>query len=757
MHRFVRATPLLLVIVLLVSVSTSVSGPAATAHADSADRDALVALYNATAGANWVNNTGWLTAAPIGEWHGVTTDGDGRVVRLSLSFNELTGPIPAELGSLSNLEWLSIWNNQLTGSIPGELGSLSNLEWLDLSSNQLTGSIPAELGGLANLESLDLGSNELTGIPPELGGLSNRNPEIPVPQLQRVNWADSCGIGQSLQPGMAVHLEQPVDWVDPWGVGQPLQPGMAGPQQQPVDWVDPCGIGRPRQPGASPPAYPDLGSNELTGALVALYNATAGANWVNNTGWLTAAPIWHGVTTDGDGRVVRLSLSFNELTGPIPAELGSLSNLEWLSIWNNQLTGSIPGELGSLSNLEWLDLSSNQLTGSIPAELGGLANLESLYLGSNELTGIPPELGGLSNLKSLSLSFNELTGPIPAELGSLSNLEWLSIWNNQLTGSIPGELGSLSNLEWLDLSSNQLTGSIPAELGGLANLESLYLGSNELTGCIPAGLRDVANHDLDRLGLPDCVGVTGPSAPQNLTATANGQTQIDLSWSAPSSDGGAAITGYRIEVSESGSTWSDLEADTGSTTTSYSHTGLTAGTTRHYRVSAINSAGTGPASNAAVGTTDPLEVPGAPTGLTGELSEDETQVDLSWTAPISDGGAPITGYKVESSDDDSGPWEEVYTTTDDGVSYTDEGADSNGPTFGVGVLRHYQVSAINSVGTGPPSNVAIAQDLFARYDANNNDKIDKSEVITAIRHYFGSVGGITKADVIQLIRLYFDS
>ena len=71
------------------------------------------------------------------------------------------------------------------------------------------------------------------------------------------------------------------------------------------------------------------------------------------------------------------------------------------------------------------------------------------------------------------------------------------------------------------------------------------------------------------------------------------------------------------------------------------------------------------------------------------------------------------------------------------------------------MLRHYRVSAINSVGTGPPSNVAIAQDLVARYDANNNGKIDKSEVITAIRHYFGSVGGITKADVIKLIRRYF--
>ena len=84
-----------------------------------------------------------------------------------------------------------------------------------------------------------------------------------------------------------------------------------------------------------------------------------------------------------------------------------------------------------------------------------------------------------------------------------------------------------------------------------------------------------------------------PGAPRVLTATANGQTRIDLSWSAPTTNGGANITGYRIEVSTNGSSWSDLVANTGSATTTYSHTGLTAGSTRHYRVSAINSAGPG--------------------------------------------------------------------------------------------------------------------------------------------------------------------
>ena len=89
------------------------------------------------------------------------------------------------------------------------------------------------------------------------------------------------------------------------------------------------------------------------------------------------------------------------------------------------------------------------------------------------------------------------------------------------------------------------------------------------------------------------VRATAPGTPTGLTATASG-TQIDLAWTAPASDGGRAVTGYRIEVSEDGSagSWSDRVADTGNDDTSYSHTGLAVGDTRHYRVSAINAAGT---------------------------------------------------------------------------------------------------------------------------------------------------------------------
>ena len=98
----------------------------------------------------------------------------------------------------------------------------------------------------------------------------------------------------------------------------------------------------------------------------------------------------------------------------------------------------------------------------------------------------------------------------------------------------------------------------------------------------------------------------------------------------------------------------------------------------------------------------------------------------------------------------------MYTTTGDATSYTDLGDDGNGPMFGVGEVRHYRVSAINSVGEGAPSNEAKAEDLVARYDADGDNMIDKAEVIEAINDYLFGEGAeaISKADVIELINLY---
>ena len=196
---------------------------------------------------------------------------------------------------------------------------------------------------------------------------------------------------------------------------------------------------------------------------------------------------------------------------------------------------------------------------------------------------------------------------------------------------------------------------------------------------------------------------TATAAPMNLTATADGQTEIDLSWTAPSDDGGADITGYLIEVSTNGSSWSDLVSDTGTITTGYSHSGLTAGSTRHYRVSAINSAGTSEPSSSDSATTDSppaATAPDAPTSLTA-TADDQTEIDLSWTAPSNDGGADITGYGIEVSTNGSN-WSDLVADTDStATSYSHTGLTA-------GSTRYYRVSAINSAGTSAPSSTDSA-------------------------------------------------
>lgn len=84
---------------------------------------------------------------------------------LQLCYNQFTGSIPTQLGSLQKLSVLALQYNQLSGAIPASLGDLRTLARLDLSSNRLFGSIPAKIAD-APLEVLDVSNNNLSGIVP---------------------------------------------------------------------------------------------------------------------------------------------------------------------------------------------------------------------------------------------------------------------------------------------------------------------------------------------------------------------------------------------------------------------------------------------------------------------------------------------------------------------------------------------------------------------------------------------------------------
>ena len=212
------------------------------------------------------------------------------------------------------------------------------------------------------------------------------------------------------------------------------------------DSTAPADSGRTSTDSASMPKCEPRSSYEP--ALVALYNATDGPNWKDNTNWLTDAPLgdWAGVSADRitvNGRVVGECVTRLRLGGPFSGQ---------------RLRGQIPAELGNLLTLTSLDLSDNELSGEIPAELGNLPNLTSLDLSDNELSGeIPAELGNIPNLRRLDLADNQLSGEIPAELGNIPTLTSLYLRDNQLSGEIPAELG---NIPTLSLDGNRLTGRV---------------------------------------------------------------------------------------------------------------------------------------------------------------------------------------------------------------------------------------------------------------------------------------------------------
>jgi hypothetical protein len=147
------------------------------------------------------------------------------------------------------------------------------------------------------------------------------------------------------------------------------------------------------------------------------------------------------------------------LIPPEVAHIGQGYELWTLNLDHNQLSGPIPPELGSLRMGDTkapgsIHLDHNQLSGPIPREIGGIRCVGELRLDHNQLSGpIPPEIGHLcmgTNYSrgwgELHLEDNHLAGPIPPELGNLKDLAALHLEGNQLSGAMPGTLGNLTRL-----------------------------------------------------------------------------------------------------------------------------------------------------------------------------------------------------------------------------------------------------------------------------------------------------------------------
>ena len=480
-------------------------------------REILRILYEATDGPMWVRKDHWLTAAPLDDWYGISTDRLGNVEAIWLQDNGLHGVLPPEVGGLTELRYLSLgsagsrigicsdgapheyvvgpprYHSAVEATIdppsekavaglrhPSEallprdmlradVHSLPDvtdgLRWSNstaASPNRISGPIPPELGKLVKLETLDLEGNAFSGpIPFDFGQLVGL--KYLSLSKNRLSASIPPQIG-NLTALKTLDLSQNT---------------LTGPIPPELGALIELRALRLFSNAFDSELPPEIGQLTALRSLVA-FCARLSGSIPSELGNLAS--------------LEELHLADNLFVGHIPLELGRLANLTKLWLFENQLSGQIPPELGNLVSLRVLHLADNLLVGQIPSELAKLANLEELALYENQLSGpIPPVLRSLSKLNLLLLAKNQLVGYIPAGLSSLANLYGLWLGGNQLSGPIPPEFGHLTNLRSLHLDNNRLSGRIPPELGGLANLRELWLGVNRLSGAIPPELGRLAS------------------------------------------------------------------------------------------------------------------------------------------------------------------------------------------------------------------------------------------------------------------------
>ncbi|KAH9626193.1 hypothetical protein KSS87_018118 [Heliosperma pusillum] len=225
-----------------------------------------------------------------------------------------------------------------------------------------------------------------------------------------------------------------------------------------------------------------------------------------------------------------LDLSYNKMDGSLPSSLlDQLTNLSYLDLSRNEFK-EFKGSASyvKLSALKYLDLSDNQLSGLIPNFIGHLTEIEYLDISLNTLQGTISGIGNLSKLLSLDMNFNSLNLDLdssfnwrptfqlrsfnvhscvlntvfPQWLRNQTQIEYLDLSNTGISGELPGWLWNSSNLRHLHLSGNRLSGSLPRHRAcdesyfRICNLGWIDLHNNLLTGTIPKWLRDLGNVEV---------------------------------------------------------------------------------------------------------------------------------------------------------------------------------------------------------------------------------------------------------------------
>ena len=404
-------------------------------HEQRLERFSLATMYASMNGPEWNFNREWLSTSDVCFWSGISCS-DGNVSGMSLRSLNVGGSVSkVSFSSIQHclhkrfliIKLIAVYT---TDQIPREVILLESLREFVVTSNpSMGGTIAPELFQIPAIEVVNLGSNGLTGPLPEAVGQAKR--------LRFLNLE-----GNNLSGRITSSLD-----------------------------------------GAESLSYLNLQSNGFLGE-------------VPDT--LFGAPLQE------------LYLSDNVLTGTLPIAMGQATDLRILEFGTNLFDGPIVTQIGRLTNLETLSIIDlPNVRGRLPAEFGSLSKLQELTITNTGIFGpIPSTWRGMEQIETMIMNDNALRNELPVELGFLTKLRVLRLSNNLFTGAIPAEMSFMESLQQLHLNDNSLTGDIPIDFTILSKLEVLRLDGNELATKVDPEVCDLRNLSLETF-LVDCPGRDG--------------------------------------------------------------------------------------------------------------------------------------------------------------------------------------------------------------------------------------------------------
>ncbi|CAJ1952772.1 unnamed protein product [Sphenostylis stenocarpa] len=385
---------------------------------------------------------------------------------LDLSGNHFESmPIPSFLPTMTSLTHLNLSNAGFMGPIPPQIGNLSNLVYLDLGY-VANGTIPSQIANLTNLLYLDLRRyyyKEKALFTENVDWLSSLS-KLEYLDLGGTNLSPSFHffhILQTLPSLMHLHLSRctlPL-------YNQPSLLNSSSLLTLDLSYSSPISFVPKWVFGVKKLVFLDLSYNFFKGSIPdGIRNLTLLEN---------------------------LHLSGNSFSSSIPDWFyGSFRHLTYLDLSYNNLQGTISDALGNMTSLVTLHLSGNQFDGPIPTSFGNLCNLREIYFSNLKLNQKVNEILEIlapcisHGLTTLEVQNSQLPGNLTNKLGDFKNIDTLDFYGNNIGGDLPRSLGKLSSLTFLILSENQFSGNPFESLGSLSKLSALYIHDNRFQGVV---------------------------------------------------------------------------------------------------------------------------------------------------------------------------------------------------------------------------------------------------------------------------------